>query len=346
MKILFNSLMIFTLVAALSACDSLSYHWQAARGHLSLMHKRQSIKKLQQSPVVDPKLKHKFALVSEALQFAKQSLGLHVTNQYQTFVQLDTPYVTWTVIAAPEFSLVPYQWCYWVVGCASYRGYFHRKDAIAFANKLMGMGAEVAVAGVTGYSTLGWFADPVLSSFVDQSDYELLGLIFHELAHSTYYLPGDTTFNESYAMAIQNEGVKRWHRSHPQMKGYNTYLRMQREDQAFTELVLRYQGYLKHLYRSKRPKSEIRDQKQALLMRMRQEYHWRIRPRLIYRDYDGWFDGELNNAKLAMVAAYNDLLPGFNALLSQYKHNMKGFYQAVTAIGHMSFKKRRQQLSQ
>ena len=121
-----------------------------------------------------------------------------------------TVFVTWTVTAAPEFSLEPKEWWYPVVGRLGYRGYFRKEEAVALARELMGEGWDVSVGGVTAYSTLGWLSDPLLNTYLFDPELALADVLFHELAHRRFFVAGDTEFNEAYATAVATEGVRRW----------------------------------------------------------------------------------------------------------------------------------------
>src|SRR6185295_6312630 len=106
------------------------------------------------------------------------------------------------------FSTEAKQECFPFVGCVSYRGFFAEADARRHAEKLRSAGNDVYVGGVPAYSTLGWFDDPLLSTFIRYPDAQLSRLLFHELAHQVAYSRDDTAFNESFAVAVEEEGVR------------------------------------------------------------------------------------------------------------------------------------------
>src|SRR6185437_14397083 len=164
-------------------------------------------------PSTPEAVKARLTEVSAARDFASRELALPDNSSYRTYADVKRPYVVWNVVAAPEFSVRPRRWCFPVSGCVSYRGYFHERRARAFAANLASRGDDVQVDGVTAYSTLGHFADPVLSTMLRYGDPDLAGTIFHELAHQLIYIPGDSEFNESFAMTVEDEGLARWLRA-------------------------------------------------------------------------------------------------------------------------------------
>jgi len=156
-------------------------------------------------PQAAPPLKQRLERAQQMRTFASAQLGLPDNGSYTRYADLKRPYVVWNVFATPELSLQLKQWCYPVVGCAGYRGYFDKAAADATADELRAEGYEVNVSGVPAYSTLGWFADPLLNTFVGGTEGQLAGLLFHELAHQVVFVGGDTTFNESFATTVERE---------------------------------------------------------------------------------------------------------------------------------------------
>ena len=187
-----------------------AYLWQSARGHLSLWWSARPVDDLIDDPATRPSLRQRLELAKKLRRFAVEALALPDNGSFTRFAQVDRPHVVWNVQAAPELSLEPVRWCFPVAGCVAYRGYYHEGDAEAYAASLRAEGLDVQVAGVSAYSTLGWFADPLLSTFIGQPEPELAQLIFHELAHQVVWVPGDTRFNESFATAVERIGVERW----------------------------------------------------------------------------------------------------------------------------------------
>jgi len=236
------------LVAALTGCESIGYYKQLISGQIAILNKKQPIHKLIDDPDTSEKLKEKLKLVLDIRTFAKDELFLPVKDQYLSFVELERPFAGWNMWATPEFSFAPKTWCYPIIGCAIYRGYFSKKDAFDYGHQLEAQGYDVYIGGVAAYSTLGWLDDPVFSTFIYRSDIRLAALIFHELSHHLLYIADDTTFNESFAIAVEQESLRRWLATRDNLKAsedHKTYYRRRRQ---FIELVMKYRKELKALY--------------------------------------------------------------------------------------------------
>jgi len=315
------------LAATSLKCQSVQYYNQAIDGQMDILRARQSISKLVDDPATPPPLRQKLLFILSVRAFAEKNLHLPVNDHYLSYVGLDRPYVVWNVFAAPEFSLTPKTWCFPIVGCVAYRGYFSKPDADRFGDSLKQKGFDVYIGGAIAYSTLGWFDDPVLSTFLNLGEAETAALIFHELAHSVLYVSDDTAFNESFATAVALEGLRRWQAAGSDPAGYDKWLHKRRQHQKFTDLVLKYRTGLQNLYESNLPSGEKRNQKAALFDQMRSEFADLKSDSGDMAAYDDWFKYPLNNAQLISVATYYDWVPAFNAILSEAGGDLRKFYQ-------------------
>ncbi len=328
-------LFLITLSFILLSCEAVGYYTQAVRGHFAVMLNRQSIEGLLADDSLSQELRDKFQLVLSIRTFAEQELGLPVEGNYRTFVDVGREHVVWNVFAAEEFSVDAFNWCYPIAGCVSYRGYFSEQAADRYAETLSARGFDVYTGGVDAYSTLGWFDDSVLSTVINRSDYQLAGLIFHELAHQVLYLPGDTVFNESFATAVEREGVRRWLLSMGQ-PDIIAEAELSRKRQAeFVALVVEWRKKFEYLYGQELDVATMRRQKKSLQQDMLDAYGELKSTWGGYKGYDAWFSRSLNNAQLSTVASYNDLVPNFNALLAQQGSDMLRFYSEVERIAQM-----------
>lgn len=319
------------LLALLSGCGTL-YVLQAARGEAQVLDNRRPISKVIASPRTPPALRSTLEEVQRARDFATSALGLPRNASYRTYSDIHRPFVVWNVVAAPEFSVIPMHWCFPIAGCVAYRGYFHERSARRFAARLEARGFDVTLGGVPAYSTLGRFADPVLSSMIAYGDVELAGIIFHELTHQMLYVPGDSSFNEAFATTVEQEGVRRWllaqHRD-AELEGYESETAL---DLEYIRLFRRYRTQLQALYASHRPREVMRERKRATFaalaadMRALEQRTKRPSP---YRD---WLEKGLNNADLASVATYYDCMPGFRRLLDENQGDLERFYAEVRKL--------------
>ena len=237
LPVIVKALILVGFSVLLISCETVSYYTQAARGQMAIVFGREDIQRLLESDDLPTDLREKFSAVLDIRDFAAQELLLPVGDNYQTYVDLGREHVVWNVFAAAEFSTEAVNWCYPIAGCVAYRGYFSEAAALKFAAEWERRGFDVYIGGVDAYSTLGWFEDSLLSTVLSRPDYQLAGLIFHELAHQVAYVPGDTTFNESFATAVEREGLRRWLLDSDQAATIATARSSRERQQQFVELV-------------------------------------------------------------------------------------------------------------
>jgi predicted aminopeptidase len=321
--------------AAMGGCSSVSYYAQAAHGQFSLLAQARPLDDWIGDPAAKPALKAKLETVREIRRFAVGELGLPDNGSYKTYAQLDRPYVLWNVVAAPELSLKAHQWCFPVAGCVDYRGYYSQQAAQQYGEQLQRQGYDVQVVGVPAYSTLGWFNDPVISTFINYPDGELARLIFHELAHQTVYARDDTPFNEGFAVAVEEIGVQRWLSARHDDAMIEAYRRFDARKQDFLALLDTYRDKLEANYDSDAGDADKRARKQEIFDQMRADYarlkaeRWNG-----YAGYDRWFAMPLSNAHLALVGAYHDLVPAFKELFAR-SDGFPDFYARVRQLAQM-----------
>ena len=330
---LFSGLCGLTLfVPALSLCSDLGYYAQAVEGHVKILLARRSIDQLLSEPATPPALKERLRLVREIRDFASRELHLPENGSYRSYADIKRTAVVYNVIAAPEFSLQPLTWCFPVAGCVNYRGYYDPRAAENFAANLRGQGYETDLYGVSAYSTLGWFEDPVLNTFIDWPEAALSGQIFHELAHQQLYVKDDSSFNEGFAEVVEGEGVKRWLARKGQTPAAATTERQERQ-QAFADLLLQSRHELEALYASGKSVEIMRTEKKTIFTNLRQRYRLlRDEKWQGYSGFDRWFERPVNNARLASVATYHDRKPPFLALLCRADGDLLRFYREVAEL--------------
>jgi predicted aminopeptidase len=318
---------------AAASCSTVEYYWQGARGQVEMLARARPIEQVVDDPAVDPRLKSRLGRIQAIRQFATAELGLPDNGAYRSYADLDRPYVVWNVVAAPELSLVARKWCFPVAGCVTYRGFFAERDASAEAARLRAGGYDVYVAGIPAYSTLGFFDDPVLNTFVDLPEHDLARLLFHELAHQVVYVADDSTFNESFATAVEEAGVERWLARHGTAAAREQHARSSRLREDFRGLVARTTRELEALYASELPDEAKRARKREVFAAMTASHlALKAGPWNGYAGYDGWFARGPNNASLAAVALYSEQVPEFRALLEGVGGDLPRFYQAVRRI--------------
>ncbi len=338
-----NLLIISYLI---SSCSTIGYYSQSIRGQLSVMSKRVSIDELIEHPDTSNQKKAVLENILQIRQFASNKLHLPYNNSYSTYVDLDEDYVVWNVFATPEFSLTPVSSCFLIVGCLQYKGFFAKQDAIDFANQLRESGHDVFVGGVTAYSTLGWFDDPILSSMLTYGEFRLAEVIFHELAHQLIYIKDDSGFNEAFATAIGEIGVRRWLQDNHRDAELENFERNRQWDFEFIQIVLTSKEKLDKLFgldqdqKTPQTQEQLRLKKQMIYDKLRTDYSalksaWENPP-----NYDKWMQNDLNNAKVASIVTYHDLTESFEKLLTLSNNDLTLFYQRVRHLGILSEQER------
>lgn len=337
------------LLAALNLCGcrALGYYHQAIKGQYQIVARQQEIAKLLADPQTPAPLKAKLQLVQELRAFAAKDLRLPVDGHYEKYADLRRRFVVWNVEAAREFSLEPKTWWYPFVGSLEYQGYFTESAALACAERLRLKGWDVCVEGVEAYSTLGWFRDPVLNTFISNAEPDLAETIFHELGHQRVFASGDTDFNEAFATVVGQEGARRWLRAKGDPAGFEQYQAQLGRAEQFARLIAGTRERLTRLYgdrttasgqakAAKQPRplpvEDLRRQKQQVLDRLRAEYAQLKAQWGGNSDYDGWFARPLNNAQLNSVATYYDLASSFERLLALNGGDLEKFYAAVARL--------------
>ena len=323
------------LSTVLAACNGVGYYIQSVNGQLDMWARERPVTEVIADPETDEKLRRKLVSAEKIRDFASRELKLPDNPSYRTYADLGRPFAVWNVFAASEFSVIPVQWCFPVAGCVSYRGYFDSAAAERFAAGITAEGREVYVGGVPAYSTLGYFSDPLLNTFINFPDTELASLMFHELAHQVAYASDDTSFNESFAVTVEVEGVKRWLAMTGNVAARDGFERRQRARAAFQEIVERCRNRLDELYQSDLKPEAMRERKAEIFALMKDEYRAFRKSDGSFSGYDRWFEQRPNNAQIASVAIYTQLVPSFRALLASEGGDLDRFYARVKQLADM-----------
>lgn len=338
------------LLGLACGCNSVGYVAQAVRGHCDLSFRQQSCDRLIANPDTPPELKRRLELARQLCNFAESDLDLKTKGNYQRYADLKRPYVVWNVYAAPEFSVAGKTWWYPFVGSFDYRGYFREQSARNYAAGLRARGLDVYVEGATAYSTLGWFKDPLLNTFINFSDAAVAETIFHELAHGRLYVKSDSDFNEAFATCVGQEGARRWLAKQGDATALQRYEAAIHRNNEFTRLTLAARDKLELLYEDHTAgggpvdSSELRSKKARIFAELRRDHAALKQQWGGHSEYDAWFAEGLNNAKLNSVATYYDLVPAFERLLAENDGDLKQFHAAVKALSKLPRKERHRRL--
>ena len=304
-------------LALIAGCQSLAYYTQAIGGHLKVLSKARPVEDWLADPATPPELRERLQTARRIREFASRDLKLPDNNSYLAYADLERPYVVWNVFAAPEFSVDPKAECFPFTGCVSYRGFYSEHDARRHADKLRAAGYDVHVGGVPAYSTIGWSDDPLLSTFIRYPDAQLARLVFHELAHHVVYAKNDTTFNESFAVAVEEEGVRRWLEAEGRTGELAEFRAAQARKREVVARIHDTRERLAAVYGMQLSREAMLEHKRGEWARLRASY-----PAL---------PAEPNNAFLASVAVYTELVPAFQRLLAE-SGSLERFYARVREL--------------
>ncbi|QJE03272.1 aminopeptidase [Massilia forsythiae] len=319
----------------LASCSTLNYYTQAAQGQLELLSDARPIDDWIADPGTSTKLRHRLETARQIRRFAVSEMDLPDNNSYKNYAALKRPYVLWNVVATPELSLKPLQWCFPVAGCVDYRGYYDKGAAQAYAKELQADGNDVEVGGVAAYSTLGWFSDPLISTFINYPDGELARMIFHELAHQVVYAPGDSQFNEAFASTVEEVGVEHWMTRFGNGAMRDAYARYRGRKHDFLALLMKYRKALEQNYAVvDRGDAQKRVVKARLFQELKDEYQVLKGSWGGYAGYDRFFEQPLSNAHLASIATYEDFVPAFRAMLKR-DGSFPRFYRSVRRLAEL-----------
>jgi predicted aminopeptidase len=320
-----------------SGCSSIGYYAASVNGHLALVESARPVDAWLADPATAPALKARLELARRIRDFAVSELKEPDNAAYRRYADLHRSAAVWNVVAAPELSLVLKTWCFAVVGCVGYRGYYTRAGADAEAAGLRAEGWEASVYPVPAYSTLGalpfdWLADPLLNTFIDYPEGELARLVFHELAHQVAYAKGDTEFNESFATAVERIGGERWLATQASAAARAEYATLDARRRDFRALTTDYRQRFAALYASTLPDAEKRVRKAELYAEMRRDHATLKQARWNgYTGYDAWF-ARADNASLGVLAAYDALVPAFERLYAREGGDFARFYAEVRRL--------------
>lgn len=335
MKTTRSVIILMACLVLLSSCGETAYLLQCIAGHWSILRRAEPIDALLERDDLSPELKEQLGQVIVLRQFAVDQLQLPDNGSYRYYADLERPYAVWNVTAAPEFSLGLKEWCFPFAGCVSYRGYFDEERARSMAATLSGEGYDTELYGVQAYSTLNWFKDPVLNTFLAGDELRLAALLFHELAHQVVYLPGDTVFNESFAKTVEMEGLRLWLRGRGEEGQWQHYLEYDARYAELQEMLMAVSAELKTLYSQPLSIEEMRRLKGEALSDLSRRYDLLKETWGGFAGFDVWMSRGWNNARLGSMLTYQDLVPVFQAILQEKSYDFEAFYAEVKSLASL-----------
>jgi len=321
-------LFILSLSFLLQGCSSLGYYWEKIQGHTEILDQQRPTQEVIDDPKTNAVTRERLINAQQARNFASEVLLLPDNDSYRYYADIGRDYAVWTVVATPPYSIEAKEWCFIIVGCLSYRGYFSKQAAEEFAAPLKEQGMDVYISGTKAYSTLGWFDDPLLNTMLYKSEAYRVGIIFHELAHQQIYVDSDTAFNEAFASTVELEGIKVWFSQQEKNKNFNQYVISKKRDKDFKSLLQQTRIALNVLYKE----NKSQQQKNQLFKALQEKYKKLKIQWGGYTGYDHWMAQDLNNAHLALIATYNNLIPAFRKIYKNTNSNFQLFYKNVNTL--------------
>lgn len=329
---------VLLLLFLLAGCADIRYLSHLAKGQYEVIAKRTPIQQVLDNPDTDERTRAQLELVNRIRAFASAELALPESRDYTSYTALNRQHVVWNVLAAPAHSITLKQWCFPIVGCLAYRGYFSEQAARKLEHDLSRQGYDTYLYGVSAYSTLGWFTDPVLDTFLFYPETSLAAVIFHELAHQVVYVQDDPSFNEAFATAVEQEGVRRWMASHGNPGRFLQYQAGNEKEETIVRLILKYRNRLEKAYDTL-PEKDLEAAKHGILDGLREAYHELSGHGGGTPFFDWWFSRKLNNAQLSSIATYHRWVPAFRRLIRD-SDSLPAFYAAVKNRSNLSPEKR------
>jgi predicted aminopeptidase len=321
--------LLISLALLLSSCQ-IKYIAKSAYNQVSLLHQRVPLAEALKDPGLTAEQKRKILLAQKARQFAETELGLKATGNYETFVLLDRPYVTYVVSAAPKWKLEPYNWHYPIIGDMPYKGFFNEPDAKEEEQNLKDQNLDAYMRGVSAYSTLGWFRDPLLSSMLRYKDFDLVNTIIHETVHATLFIKHEADFNERLAVFMGNKGAELFYLKEegPDSKTLATVKNENADDKVFSAWLAPQLKSLEQWY-ADLPEAERSEEKRTQrISQLQESFKMDVLPRLKTDSYKKFMQLNLNNARLLVYRTYMQDLDDFEKLYEKNGRDFPRFLQA------------------
>lgn len=331
--IIAQSLLLWAIL--LSGCETVHFYTQATAGQIRILSSRRPVEEVIHDPGTSQEVRRKLELVSSIRAFAEDRLDLPVQDAYASYVETGQSYVVWNVFAAPELSLEMKTFCFPVAGCVNYKGFFKEADARDAAAALRRGGYDVYVGGVVAYSTLGWFDDPIMDTFLRRNDTRLAALLFHELAHKAVYVPGDTSFNEGFATALERYALKQWLSHRGNREAYAEYEAAELRRQQVIDLIRKARDRLVDLYGRDLDTDTTRQRKHEIIEALREDYRQLRQSWDGHTEFQTWMTGNVNNAAIGAVGAYQDRVPAFETILRRLEFDIPAFVEECRELAAM-----------
>jgi predicted aminopeptidase len=245
-------ILILLVLLVIFYWDLIGYGLRQGYGQLKIIWYARPVSEYLDDPGFPDSLKTKLRLIDEVRQFSIDSLGLKDTDNYKTLYDQKGKEIMWVVLAAQPFSLEPKEWTFPVIGTVNYKGYFDQRLAENLKKELEAEGWDVIIRNPGGWSTLGWFTDPILSKMLSKSEGDLANLIIHEMSHATIFVKDSIEFNENLATFIGDRGAEQFllYKYGAGSKEYREYIAEDEDYLKYVDHMLRGGEMLDSLYKT------------------------------------------------------------------------------------------------
>lgn len=318
-------------ITSLSGCQ-LTYLVKSAYNQMNILYLRQPIDQVIASGKLSEKDKAKLELTQSVRLFAQEKLLLNVGKNYSSYVQLNKPYVVWSVNASHQWKLEHFLWHFPIVGDVPYKGFPEEEDAKKEASLLQSQGYDTYVRGVSAYSTLGWFNDPILSSMMRYSDEDLVNTIIHESVHATIYIKSNADFNERFATFVGDKGTELFYLEKEGPESIHLQrMKNENDDQKiFSAFISDEIKKLGLFYKSNSTKDlSLRENQFA---EIKNRFRKQVRPALKTDSYSSFEKITLNNARLLLFKTYVADLSDFQRLLDAVNGDLILFIKKIRLL--------------
>lgn len=313
-------------VVLLSGCQ-MGYLIKNAYHQMKILYDREPIENVLKKENVSTQTKQKLLLAEKAKLFAETKLNLKSSKNYTSFVQLDRPYVVYAVNAAPAWELKNHTWYFPIVGHVPYKGFYSESEAKEEEELLKKQNLDTYVRGVSAYSTLGWFNDPLLSSMLNYKDHNLVNTIIHETVHATLYIKSNADFNERLASFVGNKGTELFYLEQ-EGEGSLTLQKIKDEnqdDKLFSEYISPKIKEIKSWYESLDDKQRKLELKEEKLKALQKDFELTLLPKMKTNSYKGFASMKLNNARLLLFSTYVANMEVFERVYSHFNSDFSKF---------------------
>lgn len=244
------ALLVIILALGIVYWELVVYGFRQGKGQFTIIWNARPVEEVLTDAAFPDSLKAKLNLIAEVRRFAIDSLGLKDTENYKTLYDQKGEEIMWVVTACEPFRFKPKEWKFPIIGAVPYKGFFNKEKAVELRSELEKEGWDTSIRNPGGWSTLGWFTDPILSGMLERSEGDLANLIIHEMVHSTIFVKDSVDFNENLATFIGDRGAEKFlvstYGAHS--KEYTNYIQLDIDFTRYSNHMLRGTQFLDSLY--------------------------------------------------------------------------------------------------